>query len=65
MEEIKRVSPQQIKPKLQAGELLLVCGYDDDNKFRGNNLEGAISLHEFEAKVPQLAKDQQIVFYCA
>lgn len=65
MEEIKRVSPQQIKSKLQAGELLLVCAYDDDNKFRANHLEGAISLHEFEAKVSQLAKDQQIVFYCA
>jgi hypothetical protein len=28
-------------------------------------LQGAISLGEFKAKLPFLAKEQEVVFYCA
>ena len=48
-----------------SGEALLVCAYDKDEKFEKNHLEGAISLANFREKVPGLAKDQEVVFYCA
>jgi len=28
-------------------------------------LEGAISLAEFQRRLPSLSRDQEIVFYCA
>jgi hypothetical protein len=50
---------------VKSGKALLVCGYDDDAKFKALRLEGALSLKEFETRLPKLSKDQEIIFYCA
>jgi hypothetical protein len=60
-----RITPVETFEKLRMGKTLLVCAYDSDEQFRGQRLEGAISLTEFRAKLPSLSKDQEIVFYCA
>lgn len=52
------------RAKVRAGGLL-VCAYEDEAKCRQLNLDGAMSLRAFQARVPTLAKDQDIVFYCA
>jgi hypothetical protein len=65
MAEAVRVTPDVVRPKLQSGALLLVCAYDDEEKFKQMKLEGAISLSAFETKLPSLQKSQEIVFYCA
>jgi hypothetical protein len=65
MTEPKRIRPEEVYPKLKTGEILLVCAYEDDVKFKRLQLQGAISLNEFKSKLPSLAKDQEIVFYCA
>jgi len=65
MVEPLRVSPQEVRDKVTAGSALLVCAYDDEGKFERNHLEGAISLDEFRSRLSSLAKDQEIVFYCA
>lgn len=65
MAEVIRVAPAEIYPRVKAGETLLVCAYDSDEAFRSMHLEGAISLKEFKDRVNSLAKDQEIVFYCA
>jgi hypothetical protein len=44
---------------------MLVCGYNDEEKFKTMQLEGAISFKEFESRLPELSKDQEIIFYCA
>jgi rhodanese-related sulfurtransferase len=44
---------------------LLVCGYEGDDEFHQNDLEGAISLNEFHSREESLSLDQQIIFYCA
>lgn len=58
-----RVTPQEIYPRVKGGKVLLVCAYADEAKFRSMQLEGAMSLGEFQEKLPGLAKDQEIVFY--
>jgi hypothetical protein len=63
MVEPKRISPEEVHPKLKNGKALLVCAYEDDVKFRKLQLQGAISLNEFRSKLPSLPKDQDIVFY--
>ena len=65
MAEPERVSPKEVFQKLKAGTALLVCAYEDEAKFRKMQLQGAISLTEFKSKLPSLARDQEIIFYCA
>jgi hypothetical protein len=63
MTEPKRITPEEVHKKLKAGEVLLVCAYEDESKFRKLQLQGAISFSEFKSKFPSLSKDQEIVFY--
>ncbi len=65
MANANRVSAQNIREEVVSGATLLVCAYEDENKFKNNNLEGAIPLSEFKARVLDLKKDKKIVFYCA
>ncbi len=48
---------------MKSGKTLLVCAYEDEAKFKKMQLEGAISLSEFISQLPELANDQEIVFY--
>jgi len=65
MAEVERIAPKDVKERLKAGKLLLVCAYEDEAKFKSLNLEGAISLSEFKSRLPSLPKDREVVFYCA
>jgi len=60
-----RITPEETFQKLRAGKTLLVCAYDSDEQFKNLHLDGAISLAEFQEKLPSLPKNQEIVFYCA
>ena len=64
MLEPKRVTAEEVHDKLKSGEALLVCAYEDEEKFRKLQLEGAISFNAFKSRLPSLSKDQEIVFYC-
>ena len=65
MVEPIRVTPEYAKKQVAAGKAMLVCAYDDEQKFRNLHLEGALSLQEFTAMVERLPKEQEIIFYCA
>jgi hypothetical protein len=63
MGEAQRITPEEIHEKVKSGKTLLVCAYEDEAKFKKMQLEGAISLSEFISQLPELANDQEIVFY--
>lgn len=65
MTEPIRISPNEAREKVTSGPALLVCAYDDENKFNANHLEGAISLSNFRSRLSSLPQDQEIIFYCA
>lgn len=65
MSEPIRISPKEARQKVIAGQALLVCAYDDADKFKTNHLEGALSFPEFRSRLPRLAKNQEMIFYCA
>lgn len=65
MSEVNRVSASSIKAGVESGSTLLVCAYENDSKFKSFHLEGAIPLSEFKVRLPSLAKDTHLVFYCA
>jgi rhodanese-related sulfurtransferase len=60
-----RISAAETRQRVSTGSALLVCAYDDDEKFKNNHLQGAISLSEFKSRLPSIAKDQEVIFYCA
>jgi len=64
---IELISPQAARQHMMGagGGAMLVCAYDDDQKFRENRLAGAIPLSEFQHRAHSLPKDQEIIFYCA
>ena len=59
----RRMSPEEVRGKLQAGKALLVCAYESDVKFRQTALEGAISFSEFEKRKASLPRETELVFY--
>jgi hypothetical protein len=65
MAEVIRVDVQETSGKVAAGQALLVCAYDSDDKFAQYQLDGAISLAELKEKSDGLSMDQEIIFYCA
>jgi hypothetical protein len=64
MAEARRVKPQEARGKVQAGEALLVCAYDSEEMCSRMRLEGAMTLGEFNSRLPGIGKEQEIVFYC-
>ena len=65
MGQATRIEPREARKKVESGEALLVCAYDDEKKCRQMHLEGAIHLQELEEKLPGIPKEQEIIFYCA
>ena len=64
MSSIARVAASDVRDRVVSGDALLVCAYDSDDKFMANRLEGAISLSEFQSRLPALSKETELVFYC-
>jgi hypothetical protein len=66
MADIKRVTPEDVRPRMREPEgPLLVCAYEDEDKCRGMRLDGALTLREFQDRLPTIRKDREIAFYCA
>ncbi|MCG6533551.1 MAG: ArsR family transcriptional regulator [Syntrophales bacterium LBB04] len=60
-----RITPREAYTKVKAGQAILVCGYEEEEKFRAMRLEMAVSFAEFQKMLPTLPKDREIIFYCA
>jgi hypothetical protein len=63
MSSPRRISPRTAHKELAWDQALLVCAYDSAEKFEQNHLQGATSLDDFKAQLPNLSKDRDIVFY--
>jgi len=65
MTDVPRIPAQEARRQVRGGAALLVCGYEDAEKFRAMHLEGGISIQEYRSRRPSLSKDQEMIFYCA
>jgi predicted nuclease of restriction endonuclease-like RecB superfamily len=65
MSEPARVSPEETRQKVVSGSALLVCAYDNEEKFRKLQLEGATSLSSFRELLSTVPKNKEVIFYCA
>ena len=65
MADSSRISVEEARRKVSAGHALFVCAYDDEQKCSKINLQGSINMAQFTGRVATMAKDQEIIFYCA
>ena len=64
--DVPRISADKVRQKQKSGEdTLLVCAYEQVEKCEQVKLDGSISFTELQQKLPSLANDREIVFYCA
>lgn len=62
--DVERVSVQDARARVQAGQALLVIAYPGEERFRQSALDGAISYDALEERIPALDAHQEIIFYC-
>jgi hypothetical protein len=65
MAQVERISPEEARPRVQSGQALLVCAYDDDAKCASIRLEGSTTVRELRQRLPSLPRDQESITYCA
>lgn len=66
MTTTQRISAADLRTKLaREDDTILVCAYADPEACQQHPIEGALDFQTFEAELPSLPKDQEIVFYCA
>lgn len=65
MTEMIRVTPDEAYGRVKSGKAVFVCAYNDDERYKTMTLEGSIPLSEFDARISEYPKDQEIIFYCA
>ncbi len=63
--EPERTSASVVREQVMNDMALLVCAYDDDDKFGQFRLDGAISFNDLKSRAASLDKDMDIYFYCA
>jgi hypothetical protein len=63
MPHATRITPQEARKKVAAGQAMLVCGYEDSEKCRRYDLDGSLNFQELWRRQP--GKQQEIIFYCA
>ena len=64
--EVPRISPEELKDRLDNGEAILVVDARPASSFEMQHIAGAISVptNEVESRLDELPRDQEIVFYC-
>jgi len=62
--EVTRVSPVEARRRMNAGQAILVCGYEPDEKFQAMHLQGAESFRHFRDRLAHIKKEQEVIFYC-
>lgn len=63
MTTASRISPADVRERVESNDAILVCAYQDEEKCRENRLSGALTFQEFQQRLPTLSKDESIVFY--
>jgi len=62
---VERIRVGEARQRVASGQALLICAYDDEERYRKFNLEGAIWLVDLQTRLTSLSKDHELIFYCA
>ena len=59
-----RINVQDARRRVEGGQAVLVCAYDDEQKCRDAGVAGAISHKQFQAQLSSVPKSREIIFFC-
>jgi len=62
---VPKIDVKQARHDVEAGDALLVCAYDSQEKFVANRLQDARSLDDLRAEEESIPKERELIFYCA
>lgn len=62
---VTKIDATQARHDVEVSDALLVCAYDDREKFEKNHLAGAMALDDLRAQEDSLSKERELIFYCA
>ncbi len=65
MTDVPRIRVEEARRRVTAGEAVLVCAYDDEEKCGRFPLEGALTPRQLESRLDSIPKDRPLIFYCA
>jgi predicted signal transduction protein with EAL and GGDEF domain len=60
-----KIDVTQARHDVEVSDALLVCAYDDQEKFEKFRLADAISLDDLGSQEDSLSKERELIFYCA
>jgi predicted sulfurtransferase len=65
--DVPRVSPEQLKEKLDAGDDIVIVDVRSKEDFDEGHIIGAVSIpwEEIEDRYTELPRDKEIITYCA
>lgn len=65
--DVPRISPEQLKEKLDAGADIVIVDVRRKEDFDEGHIPGAVSIpwEEIEARYTELPRDKEIITYCA
>jgi len=63
MTRTKRIDAAEAHRRVERGDALLVCAYDDEEKCDRVAIGPSISYGEFLRRRPQLDESQEVIFY--
>lgn len=46
----QRITPEEARERVKAGNALFVCAYEDETRCKPNNLEGSMTFGEFKQR---------------
>ncbi len=66
LKDVPRITPEALNSRLKGGESIIIVDTRSARQFEGGHIAGAVSipLDQVEARLDELPKDHEIVFYC-
>jgi rhodanese-related sulfurtransferase len=65
MMAVQKIDVTQARHDVEVSDALLVCAYDNQEKFEKYHLADAISLDDLRSREDSLSKERELIFYCA
>ncbi len=59
-----RISADEARRRVESGQAMLVCAYDDDQECRDAGVTGSITHKQFVSQLASIPKDREIIFFC-
>ena len=71
MDDVRRVTPEEARQRVESGQALLVCAYEDEARCRQMRIRDALTMAELqellerERREKKEQRDRELIFYCA